>query len=297
MTKPVHMCIRDDLKARLAGGEWAAGQRLPSETELARRYGVARMTVRQAIAALAAEGMVVRRQGLGTFVAERPPSRQVGALESFTEEMRSQGRNVQTRLLKATVEEPPDAARQALQLSPRSAAVTVQRLRLVDDCPIVVQNSWLPYARFAGLDTTPLLGGSLYATLDEVYGVVIVRAVQSLTAAAATDLDAALLGLPPRTPVLRTTRTTYDNANCPVEFAVSAMRPGTPIETVMERSPAGQPRNSTGSCPVLGVTRVRSPDPGRRPLACAAETFRLSGSSIQQSAKRLFPGRAACTGF
>ena len=236
MTKPVHMCIRDDLKLRLAAGEWAADQRLPSETELARRYGVARMTVRQAIGALAAEGIVIRRQGLGTFVTSPLPGRQVGALQSFTEEMRTQGRDVQTRLLKAAVEEPPDTARKALQLGQRAAAVVVQRLRVVDGRPIVVQNSWLPYARFAGLDAVPLLNGSLYATLEERYGVPVVRAVQSVTAAAATDLDAALLGLSPGSPVLRTSRSTFDGANCPIEFAVSATRPGTPIETVMERA-------------------------------------------------------------
>ena len=78
MTKPVHASIRDDLRMRIAGGEWAAGDRLPSETDLAARYGVARMTVRQAIGALAGEGVVVRRQGLGTFAADRPPGQAGG---------------------------------------------------------------------------------------------------------------------------------------------------------------------------------------------------------------------------
>jgi GntR family transcriptional regulator len=77
MTKPVHVSIRDDLRMRIASGEWAAGGRLPSETDLAARYGVARMTVRQAIGALAGEGVVVRRQGLGTFAAAHPPAGRV----------------------------------------------------------------------------------------------------------------------------------------------------------------------------------------------------------------------------
>jgi len=67
MNRPVHISIRDDLRMRLSAGEWAAGERLPSETELAARYGVARMTVRQAIGALASEGAIIRRQGLGTL--------------------------------------------------------------------------------------------------------------------------------------------------------------------------------------------------------------------------------------
>ena len=166
MTTPVHVSIRDDLRMRITVGEWAAGDRLPSETDLAARYGVARMTVRQAIGALAGEGVVVRRQGLGTFAAERLPTRRVGALLSFTEEMRSQSRDVESRLIKAAVEQPTDLAREALQLAAHAATVTIQRVRIVDGHPIAVQHSWLPCARFAGLDAEPLLEDSLYATIE-----------------------------------------------------------------------------------------------------------------------------------
>jgi GntR family transcriptional regulator len=220
---------------RLSDGEWAAGERLPAETELAARYGVARMTIRQAIGALAAEGVVIRRQGLGTFATDGRPTRTVDLLLSFTEEMRRQGRQVETRLISAAVEQPPPAAREALQLGPSAAVVAVRRVRLVDGCPIVVQNSWLPYARFAGLDADPLLDGSLYAMLEARYGVRIMRARQAFTAAAAGEPDGAALGLQPCEPVLRIARTTYDSSNLIIEFAMSAMRPGYPIETVMER--------------------------------------------------------------
>ena len=187
MTKPVHVSIRDDLRMRITVGEWAAGDRLPSETDLAARYGVARMTVRQAIGALAGEGVVVRRQGLGTFAAERLPTRRVGALLSFTEEMRSQGRDVESRLIKAAVEQPTDLAREALQLAAHAATVTIQRIRIVDGYPIAVQHSWLPCARFAGLDAEPLLEDSLYATIEGRYGVRIMRARQVFTATAAAN--------------------------------------------------------------------------------------------------------------
>jgi GntR family transcriptional regulator len=237
MSRPVHISIRDDLRTRIDAGEWGPGERLPSETELAARYGVARMTIRQAVGALATEGNVVRRQGLGTFAADRP-TRSAELLLSFTEEMRGQGHEVQTRLINAAVEQPPPAARTALLLGQSAAAVTVRRVRLVDGCPIVVQNSWLPYARFAGLDANPLLDGSLYAMLEARYGVRIVRAKQAFTAAAAGDTDASALDLKPDEPVLRIARTTYDSSNLVVEYAVSAMRPGYPIETIMERKPA-----------------------------------------------------------
>jgi DNA-binding GntR family transcriptional regulator len=235
MNRPVHMSIRDDLRMRLNAGEWNAGERLPSETELAARYGVARMTVRQAVGALASEGAVVRRQGLGTFAADRRPTRNADLLLSFTEEMRRQGHQVQTKLIAATVEQPPPPAREALRLGQSAAAVTIRRVRLVDARPVVVQHSWLPYARFAGLDANPLLDGSLYAMLEAHYGVRIVRAKQAFAAGAADESDAAALDLRPDEPVLRIARTTYDSSNLVVEYAISAMRPGYSIETVMER--------------------------------------------------------------
>jgi len=235
MNRPVHISIRDDLRMRLSAGEWAAGDRLPSETELAARYGVARMTIRQAIGALASDGAVIRRQGLGTFAADRRPTRTADLLLSFTEEMRRQGRQVETILISAAVEQPPPAAREALRAGPSAAAVAVRRVRLVDGCPIVVQNSWLPYARFAGLDADPLLDGSLYARLEAQYGVRIMRAKQAFTAAAAGEADGAALGLQPCEPVLRIARTTYDSSNLIIEFAMSATRPGYSIETIMER--------------------------------------------------------------
>jgi GntR family transcriptional regulator len=251
MNRPVHMSIRDDLRMRLEAGEWHAGERLPSETELAARYGVARMTVRQAVGALASEGAVVRRQGLGTFAADRRPTGSADLLLSFTEEMRRQGRHVETRLISAAVEQPPQAAREELRLGQSAAAVTVRRVRLVDGRPIVVQHSWLPYARFAGLDASPLLEGSLYAMLEANYGVRIVRARQAFTAGTADEADAAALGLAACEPVLRIVRTTYDSSNLAVEYAMSAMRPGYPIETVMERRPQSQTH------PALKVLRAR----------------------------------------
>jgi GntR family transcriptional regulator len=236
MSRPAHISIRDDLRARIDAGEWGPGERLPSETELAARYGVARMTIRQAVGALATEGNVVRRQGLGTFAADRP-TRSAELLLSFTEEMRRQGREVQTKLINAAVEQPPPAVRSALLLGQSAAAVTVRRVRLVDGCPVVVQNSWLPCSRFAGLDGDPLLDGSLYAMLEARYGVRIVRAKQSVTAATAGEADASALDLKPDEPVLRIARTTYDSSNLVVEYAMSAMRAGYPIETIMQRRP------------------------------------------------------------
>jgi len=247
MSRPVHICIRDDLRARLLAGEWAAGERLPSETGLAANYGVARMTIRQAIGALALEGVVVRKQGIGTFAVDQRPMGWVSKVFSFAEEMRRQGHQVQAKLLGAVVEQPPPAAREALQLHSSAAAVLVRRARLVDGSPVIVESSWLPNARFVGLAADPLLNGSLYATLERNYGVSVARITQVLAGGAADQQDAADLDLRAGTPVLLNTRTAYDNSGRPVEFAVTVWRSKYLIETFIERSTPTGPKTERSS--------------------------------------------------
>jgi GntR family transcriptional regulator len=237
MSRPVHLCIRDDLRARIGSGEWGAGQRLPSETDLAAWYGVARMTIRQAVGALAAEGVLVRRQGLGTFVADPMATRRGSYLRSYTAEVRGQGHEVRTRLIRAAIEQPPAAVRAALHLGEATIAILVRRLRIVDGLPTLLQTSWLPYSRFAGLESEPLLDGSLYAMLEGPYGVRMARASQQVSATAADESEAGPLGLRPRDPVLRIVRTVYDDSSLAIEQATGTMRPGCIIETTVEREP------------------------------------------------------------
>jgi len=250
MSKPAHLSIRDDLRIRITAGEWPAGHRLPSETDLAAWYGVARMTIRQAIGALASEGVLVRRQGLGTFAAEPPPARS-DWLQSYSEQIYGQGHGFQRKLVRSAVEVPPAAARQALQLGDCTVAIIVRRLRVVDNSPIAVKNSWLPYTRFAGLDSNPLSDGSLYATIEERYGARIARARQTMIATGAAEADAKLLGLQPGDPVLYVVRTAFDSSNLAIEYSESTTRPDYPVETILERTATAEPGSRPGARPGL----------------------------------------------
>jgi GntR family transcriptional regulator len=264
VNKPVHVCIRDDLRKRLINGEWVPGERLPSETDLAARYGVARMTVRQAIGALALEGIIVRRQGLGTFAAESHAAGRTDELPRLAGEVRGQGPQVSTRIISAAIERPPSAAQEALGLRESALSVMVRGMRVVDRSPVAVMTSWLPYNRFAGLDKNPSLDGSLYAMLEAHYGVRIVRAREVFTAEAASASDAADLEISPGAPVLLITRTSYDGANRAVIFTLNATRSNYPIETVAEfRPPAA--RTEVG----------RVPNPAKRSLT--AEVTKARG--------------------
>lgn len=233
---PAHKRIRDDLVAEIESGALSARDRLPGEVELAARYGVTRMTVRQALSHLVNDGLLVRRRGVGTFVAENAAQRRnMSRLTGFTEDMRSSGRQVVTRMLAQRIMPAPDDVAEALQLAPSLHVTHVGRLRVVDGTPVIIQHSWVPYDLCPELWSEPLVSDSLYATLRDKYEIVLRRADQRIAAVSATHEHAALLEVPTRAPLLRVERVTLDDRNVPVELARSWMRPGFEIATHIER--------------------------------------------------------------
>lgn len=232
-TTPAHARIRDDLRREIESG--ALVERLPGEVELAARYGVTRMTVRQALTALVNEGMLVRRRGVGTFVAQNANRRNMSRLTGFTEDVRNEGRTVDTRMLTQRIEPTSPDVAVALELAPGAHVVHVARLRIVDGAPMIIQRSWVPYERCPDLWNEPLVEGSLYATLRGRYGIELRRADQRIAAEAATQEHAQLLEVPVRSPLLRVERLTFDGSNLPIELARSWTRPGFEIAMHIER--------------------------------------------------------------
>ncbi len=235
-TTPTHMRIRNDLLREIESGAFDGLKRLPGEAELAERYGVARMTVRQALTGLVNEGMLVRRRGVGTFVAQNAAKRRnMSRLTGFTEDVRNDGRAVETRMLTQRIEPPSAEVAGVLELASGALVVHVARLRIVDGEPVIIQRSWVPYDRCPELWNEPLAEGSLYATLRGRYGIELRRADQRIAAESATKEQAGLLEVPVRAPLLRVERVTFDNGNVPVEFARSWTRPGFEIAMHIEQ--------------------------------------------------------------
>ena len=235
-TVPAHKRIRDDLMAEIESGALGGRDRLPGEVELAARYGVTRMTVRQALNGLVNDGLLVRRRGVGTFVVQNAAQRRnMSRLTGFTEDVRSDGRSVDTRMLAQRIVPAAADVAEALELAPGAHVTHVGRLRIVDGTPVIIQHSWVPYDLCPDLWSEPLTGDSLYATLRERHGIALRRADQRIAAVAATPEHASLLDVPGRAPLLRVERLTLDDRNLPVEFARSWTRPGFEIATHIER--------------------------------------------------------------
>jgi len=216
---PLYQQIKALLLARLQAGEWRPGEVIPSEIELAARFKVSQGTVRKAIDELAQENHLVRRQGKGTFVAthaeERTQYRFLRLMPNEGVDGRLQRRLLECRRMRA----PAEVAR-ALDLKSGEAAVQIRRLLLSADQPVVLDEIWLPGALFRGLTAERLSSwrGPMYGLFEAEFGLRMVRAEERIRAVAAQDDDAAVLAVPPRSPLLLVERLSYTYGDKPVEL-------------------------------------------------------------------------------
>ncbi|MFC3996142.1 GntR family transcriptional regulator [Nocardiopsis sediminis] len=230
MARSLYRVIYDDISAQIASGALKAGAKLESETELARRYQVSRMTVRQALDLLIADELVTRKRGSGSYVREHPRrGRRLNRLRSFAQELASPEEAVTSQVLSATEEEAPAGVADRLGLEVHDAVNRIRRLRLVGGVPAAVQDAWVPYAVAPGLVRDPLVEGSLYRTLTEKHGLKLRWADQTMTAALLEPAEAELLGAAVGGAVLHSLRITYSDTERAVEYTNSWTLPEFPL--------------------------------------------------------------------
>ena len=206
----------------LVESELGADQVIPSEREMSSRFGLSRMTVRQAVDHLVSEGRLYRVQGKGTFVA-RPKIEMPLRLASFTEDMRARGLEPGSRDLDRRTDSASAHLARALQIEPGDPVHVIERLRTADGIPMAVERSHIPEAVAPGLADESLADRSLYDVLAATYGVLLDRGEQTIEAGIADPADAALLELPGGSAVLLLQRRSFAGDR-PVEFAVSTYR-------------------------------------------------------------------------
>jgi GntR family transcriptional regulator len=216
---PLYRQIRERLLHSLQSGEWRPGDAIPSEMDLATRYGVSQGTVRKAIDALAAEHLLVRRQGRGTFVATHQEARaQFRFLRLRPDD--GEARHPSSRFLECRRTRAPVEIARALELKTGESVVTIRRLLEWDGVPHVLEEIWLPGTPFRGLTAERLNAytGPLYALLETEFGTRMIRASERVKAVAAGPAEASALGVSPGTPLLLVDRVSSTYGDRPVEI-------------------------------------------------------------------------------
>lgn len=224
----LHEVISSDLLSQIESGALKPGDRLPSEQELSARFGVSRMTVRQALGRLENQGLLTRKQGSGTFVAEPRRTERDSQRLGFHNEVGVDPDEVSTRELIREVVPADETVAEQLQLKPEQTVIRLLRLRYVEGQAVSLQESWIPYVIAPELARVPLHDGSLYETLRAL-GAPVVGADQQVTAVAASLEVASALGIEPGLPVILITRTTTTADGRLVEYARSHTLPTLPV--------------------------------------------------------------------
>ena len=219
---PLYQQIKVLILKSLQAGEWKPGELIPSEMDLAVRFRVSQGTVRKAIDELAAENLVIRRQGKGTFVAthaEQHVQYRFLRLMPDSGDMSSEGpaerQIIDCKRLRASA----DVAR-PLALRTGEAVLQLRRVLAFQGTPTIVEDVWLPGIPFKGLtaDRLATYRGPMYALFETEFGVRMVRAEEKIRAIAADAASAKLLGVQDGEPLLSVERIAYTYNDVPMEL-------------------------------------------------------------------------------
>jgi GntR family transcriptional regulator len=221
---PLYHQLQMVLQAEIESGKWLPDQQLPTETKIAERFGVSKITVRQALQVLAEQGYIRREQGRGTFVARRKFDEGPRELTSFTEEMRRHDLLASSHVLGQTLELADARVSDALRLARPEPIFVLRRLRLANGEPMGVQTAHIPAAMVPGLEKENLENASLYETLQGRFGLYPARARETYFVALADQEAAELLRIPLGSPVFAVERVTLLPNEKPFEFVQSIMR-------------------------------------------------------------------------
>ncbi|HEY5632341.1 MAG TPA: GntR family transcriptional regulator [Burkholderiaceae bacterium] len=216
---PLYRQIKALLTRSLQGGEWRPGDPIPSEAELAARYGVSQGTVRRAVEELAGENVLVRRQGRGTFVATHHEPRAQFRFLRLRPDRGAEPGQMSSRILECRRQRAPVEIARALQLRTGEGVIVIRRVLSFDRVPVVLDEIWLPGSTFRGLTAERLRAyeGPLYGLFETEFGTRMIRASERLRAVTADAAAAGALEVAAGSPLLLVERVSYTYEDRPVE--------------------------------------------------------------------------------
>lgn len=212
---PLYVQLMEELETSIRNGVYKPGDKIMTEAEMAREYGVSLITVRKAVGSLLEKGLVVRKQGKGTFVTKPKYSRNMKKLQSFTEMCEQMGVKPGARVLENRLIAADKKVADRLGIEPGSNVVYISRLRLADGEPVQVEKSYFPL-KYAFLLEEDLNDGSMFECLKEKAGAKVASSEKMIELCRATAEEAALMDVKKGDYLLFVKSTAYDENGEPM---------------------------------------------------------------------------------
>lgn len=239
---PRHEQISRWLRDRIEEGAYATNEQLPSENDLSERFGVSRVTVRRALQTLEGEGLIYRRQGLGSFVAEPRVKQGLVRLTDFTQDMERAGLTASSIVMHYEREGASPAVADALGVEPGATVVRLDRLRLGDGMPVAFDRTWLTLYYGQLLDGHDLQPTTIYRLLEQEYDIPVLGGRYRMEAVNAPADVAEALGVPRGRALLAVNRISFTVGERPIYYQRRFYRSDrVTYELELRRAPGGRP--------------------------------------------------------
>ena len=223
VVSPLYHQIKEGITRQIVSGRWLSNHALPSEAGLCAHFGVSRGTLRRALDDLANQGLIVRRQGRGTFVAK--PKFEGSVLGSYRNfRVGALPHDPVSRLLGIDRKRASPDMQRLLQLGKREDVYEIRRIQFMEGVPITLSNSFIPAALAPGLDKADIEHDHIYGLLEQAYGLAFLRAEEFLEPVIADDFVARHLEVPEGAPLFLVERHSFLVGDKPGEFRQAYMR-------------------------------------------------------------------------
>jgi len=215
---PLYSQLRDHLRREIAEGKYAPLSKIPSEAELSALYKVSRITVRQALSELGAEGLIFKVQGKGAYVSQPKAIQDITTLQGFDEAMSKHGHKTINEVLSLDIEAPDSEIEKKLNLAAGEDVCKLRRLRYLNNLPVSLDVSYLRATIGQRLRSMDLVHRDVFLILENDLGIELGNAQIAIEAAEASEELSRLLAIPARSPVLHIERLTFSARGEPVDY-------------------------------------------------------------------------------
>ena len=218
---PLYYQLKEMIIYGINTGKWTVGDLIPSENQLSKLYSVSRNTAQKALEELVHDGILTRKQGVGTFVAAPKIEQALSGFYSFSEAMQARGYKHTVKVIGLAVVGAKKKQADALGIKEGAPVIELIRLRFVDDVPFVKETSNIPQNMAEGLEKYDFEKNSLYKTLLTTYQIYVVKARETFEPVLINSQESELLNVEEGSPAILLHRIAYSSNDVPVEFCKS----------------------------------------------------------------------------